>query len=59
MSVLFWVFCLCFFFFLSFFLKPVSYYGSPGWPKNYDPPNSASPLLGLQACTTMPAFSTF
>jgi hypothetical protein len=29
---------------------------SPGWPQTHDPPTSASQMLGLYTCTTMPSF---
>lgn len=32
---------------------------SPGWPQAQDPPASASGMLGLQACSTMPGFNFF
>jgi hypothetical protein len=52
---------------LSFFFFPVCLFChwdqvslcSPGWPQTCDPPTSASWVLGLQASTTTPSFSSF
>jgi hypothetical protein len=61
----FFVFCFCLFVFLFFVLDRVSLH-SPGCPGTHfvdqadlklrNPPASASRVLGLKVCTTMPGF---